>query len=245
MWVRHQLIALSGWQGCILTRTVESNQSGIFDSNGIVADSFRRDKFNTKNKVGKSQKWDTTSVDDKRMKLLFLQYRRISTTAVRSDFNNAGVFVSLKTTRRRLADVRIGRIPRKKALYQFTAALKKLQCGQRNTLIEQMISCHKLYGDETKISLFNSDGRKYVRHRIGQMLHPDCIQATMKYPHSFIWSCISADAISCLHIIDGTLEVRKYIDILEPKLLPSIRDLFINNVSFTFQQDSAPCHTVK
>ncbi|GFX02540.1 hypothetical protein TNCV_727941 [Trichonephila clavipes] len=36
-----QFIALSGWQGCILTRTVESNQSGRFDSNEFVADSFR------------------------------------------------------------------------------------------------------------------------------------------------------------------------------------------------------------
>ncbi|GFW06842.1 transposable element Tcb1 transposase [Trichonephila clavipes] len=46
--------------------------------------------------------------------------------------------------------------------------------------------------------------------------------------------------------IDGTLNVRKYIDtILEPKLLPSIRGLFTNNASFIFNQDSATCHTVK
>ncbi|GFT15936.1 hypothetical protein TNCV_3315031 [Trichonephila clavipes] len=33
--------ALCGRQGCILTRTVESNQSGRFDGNESVADSFR------------------------------------------------------------------------------------------------------------------------------------------------------------------------------------------------------------
>ncbi|GFX36748.1 hypothetical protein TNCV_4826981 [Trichonephila clavipes] len=35
------------------------------------------------------------------------------------------------------------------------------------------------------------------------------------------------------------------ITILEPKLLPSIRNLFTNHASFIFQQVSAPFHTVK
>ncbi|GFU08697.1 transposable element Tcb1 transposase [Trichonephila clavipes] len=75
------------------------------------------------------------------------------------------------------------------------------------------------------------DGRKYVERKIGEILHPDGIQATVKLPHSFmIWSCISADGMGLLHIIVETLNVRKYIDtILEPKLLPSIRDLFTND----------------
>ncbi|PRD25439.1 UNVERIFIED_CONTAM: hypothetical protein NCL1_40940 [Trichonephila clavipes] len=59
-------------------------------------------------------------------------------------------------------------------------------------------------------------------------------------------SCISADGIGRLHTINETLNVIKYIDIIpEHKLLPSIRDLFTNNASFIFQQDSTPCHTVK
>ncbi|GFS78407.1 uncharacterized protein TNCV_3146731 [Trichonephila clavipes] len=61
----------------------------------------------------------------------------------------------------------------------------------------------------------------------------------------FTKSCISADGIGRLHIIDRTLAVIKCIDIiLQPKLLPSIRDIFTNNASFVFQHDSAPCHTV-
>ncbi|GFV03744.1 transposable element Tcb1 transposase [Trichonephila clavipes] len=90
--------------------------------------------------------------------------------------------------------------------------------------------------DGTKILLFGSDGRKYVRHRRGEMLHPDCIQATVKYPHGFmIWSSISADGIGPLDIIDVKRKARKYTDTIpEPKRLPSIRDLFTNNTSFIF-----------
>ncbi|GFU66314.1 hypothetical protein TNCV_3642371 [Trichonephila clavipes] len=36
-----KFIAISGRQGCIIARTVESNQSGRFGSNEFVGDSFR------------------------------------------------------------------------------------------------------------------------------------------------------------------------------------------------------------
>ncbi|GFV61045.1 hypothetical protein TNCV_485671 [Trichonephila clavipes] len=36
------------------------------------------------------------------------------------------------------------------------------------------------------------------------MLHPDCIQAAVKYPHSFMtWSCISTDGIGRSYVFDG------------------------------------------
>ena len=44
-----------------------------------------------------------------------------------------------------------------------------------------------VWSDETKISLFRSDGIKYVRRRIGD-LHPDCIILTVKHPLSvMVW----------------------------------------------------------
>ena len=83
-----------------------------------------------------------------------------------------------------------------------------------------------------------------MRRKIGEELHPNCIQATMKNPVSvIIWSCIlSVDGTGRLHIINGPLNAKKYIDtILESKLIHSIRGPFPNNNSFIFQQDSALC----
>ncbi|GFS61143.1 transposable element Tcb1 transposase [Trichonephila clavipes] len=61
-----------------------------------------------------------------------------------------------------------------------------------------------------------------------------------------IWSCISSDGNGRFHVIAETLNVRKHISlILEPKLLPSTRDRFTNSASFSFQQDSAPCHILR
>ncbi|KFM62309.1 Transposable element Tcb1 transposase, partial [Stegodyphus mimosarum] len=227
----------------------DGNVGGSVATSGVRKFCLRYQETNSiKNKEGKGRKRCTTSIDDRRIKRLCLQDRKMSSAAIRSDLNDAGVSVSSRTIRRRLTDVGLrGRIPRKKPYLNFQQRKKRLQWAKEHINWTDDQWSQVIWSDETKISLFGSDGRKYVRRRIGEELHPDCIQATVKNPVSvMIWSCMSADGIGRLHVIDGTLNARKYIDtILEPKLLPSIRDLFPNNASFILQQDFAPCHTAK
>ncbi|GFX64512.1 transposable element Tcb1 transposase [Trichonephila clavipes] len=88
---------------------------------------------------------------------------------------------------------------------------KKDYSKQGNTLIGLVIGGHVTWSDETKISLFESDGQKYVRRGIAEELRLDCIQTTVKSPLSvIIWSCISVDGIAHLHVMDETLNARKY-----------------------------------
>ena len=57
---------------------------------------------------------------------------------------------------------------------------------------------------------------------------------------------MSADGVGQIQVINGILNGKKYIEtILEPKLIPSIRDIFSNKAPFILQQDSAPCHIPK
>ncbi|GFW93093.1 transposable element Tcb1 transposase [Trichonephila clavipes] len=94
-----------------------------------------------------------------------------------------GVSVNSKTTRRRLTNVRLrGRLRGLISIY--SSAKEKLQWSKEyNNWTDDWWS-QVIWRDETKISLFDSEGHKYVRRRIEEMLHPDFIQATMKYPHS-------------------------------------------------------------
>ncbi|GFW32252.1 THAP-type domain-containing protein, partial [Trichonephila clavipes] len=62
------------------------------------------DKFD-KNNTGKGQKRCTTSIDDSTIKIVCLQGKRMSCTAIGGDTSDAGVPVSSKTIRRRFADV--------------------------------------------------------------------------------------------------------------------------------------------
>jgi len=55
---------------------------------------------------------------------------------------------------------------------------------------------------------------------------------------------MSRTGVGRLQILDGCINADKYIrNVLDAKLLPSAQDLFGANAPYTFQQDSAPCHT--
>jgi hypothetical protein len=105
-----------------------------------------------------------------------------------------------------------------------------------------------IWSDETKISIFGSDGINYMKGRPGEELLHECTTVTMKHPvKSLVWGCMSRSDVGRLHIIRGTLKAEKYQEtILKQKLLPSIEDLFPENSSrCIFQEDNAPYHTAK
>ena len=59
-----------------------------------------------------------------------------------------------------------------------------------------------------------------------------------------VWGAISVHGTSHLHIVDGTMDQFKYIEVLKGRLLPQIREWYGESPCI-FQQDSAPCHTAK
>ncbi|GFV35047.1 hypothetical protein TNCV_1885851 [Trichonephila clavipes] len=96
-------------------------------------------------RTGKGRKWCTTSVDDRRTKIPCFRDKRLSWTSNRSDLSGAGVSVSSKTVRSRLADVRLkGNFCEKSRISTYSSA-KKDYSGQSKALIGQIIIGHKLY----------------------------------------------------------------------------------------------------
>lgn len=59
-----------------------------------------------------------------------------------------------------------------------------------------------------------------------------------------VWGAISVHGTSRLHIVHGTMNQEKYIEVLKNRLLPQVNDWF-GNKPWIFQQDSAPCHTAR
>ncbi|GFX79387.1 transposable element Tcb1 transposase [Trichonephila clavipes] len=92
-----------------------------------------------------------------------------------------------ETIKSKLADVRLkGRILRIELYPNLKQHLMVLQWAMEHINWANYYWLLVIWSDETKISLFSSDSLKYVRRRIAEMLRPDCIQATVYYPHSFI-----------------------------------------------------------
>ncbi|GFW97100.1 transposable element Tcb1 transposase [Trichonephila clavipes] len=52
---------------------------------------------------------------------------------------------------------------------------------------------------------------------------------------------MSSHSVWRLHIVSGTVKTMDYIEIIQNKLLPTARD-FLENQSWIFQDDNAPCH---
>lgn len=100
--------------------------------------------------------------------------------------------------------------------------------------------------DLSKISIYGSDGRKYVRRCIEEEVDPNGIRAIIKNPTS---ECISVNVAGRLHVI-VTMNSEKYSDtILQAELLISIKDIFPANVPhfgrmFSFLLHCSHMHTV-
>lgn len=186
--------------------------------------------------------------DDRQLLRLSLSDRRKTARQLMGDWN---VRASVRTVRRRLCKAGLNaRIPRKKPFINLTQRKKRVQWAKAHVNWAQEQWNSVLWSDESKISLFGSDGIHYVRRRSGEEFLPQCLMPTTKHPVSImVWGCMSANGVGRLAVCDGIINGVKYIEILRSKMLPSARSLFDVQPPtipvFTFQQDNAPCHTAK
>jgi len=201
-----------------------------------------------KNKVGKSRKKATTPQTDRRIVRMALKNRKSSAIDINKSLSDAGVAVSDRTVRRRLISAGLrARIPRKKPFLNAAQRQKRLKWAKDHANWTPEQWRHVLCSDETRISIFGSDGVRYVRRRPGEDCIPECTTATMKHPLSImVWGCMSRDGVGRLQVLNGTVNADKYIkEVLQCKLVASARDIFGSDQPFIFQQDGAPCHTAK
>lgn len=103
-----------------------------------------------------------------------------------------------------------------------------------------------IWSDESRFEVCVGDYRSRVLRTKNEPYHPDCLRRKVKFPASvMIWGCMSAQGVGKLHIIDGTVNAVRYIDILRDSLMPSIEALITTENGYIFQQDGAACHTAK
>lgn len=100
-----------------------------------------------------------------------------------------------------------------------------------------------LWSDETKVNLFASDGRQYVRRMPNEEYAPRCLIPTVKGNGGsvMVWGCFLRAGVGPIARIEGTMDKYKYIDILNNTLFPYVRPRW--PTGYTFQQDNDPKHT--
>ena len=103
-----------------------------------------------------------------------------------------------------------------------------------------------IWSDESKFMLFGSDGRQYCWKKPGEPLRSPHVKPTVKFGggNIMVWGCFSAKGLGPLVRIEGKMNHKDYINILEDNLLPFIQENYSTN-HYKFQDDNAPVHTAK
>ncbi len=100
-----------------------------------------------------------------------------------------------------------------------------------------------LWSDESKLDILVGNHGCHVLWAKEEGDLPACYQCSVQKPASpMVWGCISAYGMGSLHVLESTMNVERFIKVLEQHMLPSRRRLFQERFC-VFQQDNAKPHT--
>ncbi len=100
-----------------------------------------------------------------------------------------------------------------------------------------------LWSDESKFDILVGNHKRRVLQakEVGEL--PVCYQCSVQKPaYLLVWGCISAYCMGSLHVLEGTRNDERYIQVLEQHMLPSRQCLFQGRPC-VFEQDNAKPHT--
>lgn len=156
------------------------------------------------------------------------------------------ISVSPRTIRYKLSSIGLkGRLACFKPLLTKKHALARINFAKKhiswsNTSWDQVI-----WSDETKVNLFGSDGRMYVRRKDGTRFENKNLIPTIKHGggNVMLWGCFSSKGVGELTFIDGKMDRFEYSRILDGHLASSAKKMGLEK--YIFQQDNDPKHSSK
>ncbi|GFU88854.1 transposable element Tcb1 transposase [Trichonephila clavipes] len=100
------------------------------------------------------------------------------------------------------------------------------------------------WSDESRFTVWQSDGRVWVWWMPGECFFNDCIVSTVKFGGGsiLVWGCFSWFGLGPLVRVIGNMNSEIYVDILNNAALPTLWHYFVEG-PFLFQQDNCSIHT--
>lgn len=160
--------------------------------------------------------------------------RRKTLRDITAEFNTAtGANCSCRTVQRKLHSLGFKRrtVRKRVIVKEVNRKLRKNWCRARLhwTVDDKWKSV--LFSDEMIIDLKNT-GKVTVWRKAAERWKPECIGVVHDPPASrlkiMVWGCISFYGVGDLAFVDGTMNSRRYIQVLEQHLQPSVHRLFGN-----------------
>ena len=104
-----------------------------------------------------------------------------------------------------------------------------------------------IWSDETKINFFGSDGVRWGWKKNNNNLDPNGLIQTVKHGggNIMIWGCMTWHGPGFISKIDGRLDAKLYVEIIDKCIPQTVEHYNINENEMIFQQDNDPKHTSK
>ena len=190
-----------------------------------------------------------TTRDQRTISRLIMTNKAKSAHDVKKQLNNAqGTVVSTRTVQRELK--RIGFKAKKKIKKPLLTPKHRKQRLEFAKKYENWTFAEwskVIWTDESKINLIGSDGIRYVWKKAGEGISDRDFIPTVKYGGGklLFWGCFSSSGVGKIVKIDGIMDAKHYIDILNNGYLPSLRGWRKQIRSTLFMQDNDPKHKAK
>ena len=197
------------------------------------------------NIIGRGRKRNTSMYLDRIIQRKVKADRRKSASSVKIDIEpELGITISQQTVPRRLHESGFkGPLTPQKPYVKKVNRGTSLEYAKTNREKPWSYRNNVLWTDESKFNLFGSDGKVMVWRTLKEDLYPKCTVSTVKYSGGNVkcWGCFSSCGVGNLVFIDGNITGEVYRDILQKKLLESIKKLNVGR-EWVMQQGNDPKH---
>lgn len=175
--------------------------------------------------------------------------RQQSAKQLQNNFvQSSGTVASLATVKRALHEAGYySRVAARKPLISEKNRRDRLQwCDRHKEWTDEQWK-KVIWSDESRFTLFRSDGRIRVWRLPKEKYDVDCVVPTVKHGGGgvMVWSCFTWESLGPLVRAEGTINSQKYIDIMKANLIPFMQGLEGEIVDYEYQQDNASVHTSK
>ena len=189
----------------------------------------------------------TTKAEDQSIVLTCKRNRRLTAQEITTNFNDSHQkSVSERTVRQRLSHAGLnGRVAVRKPLLRPVNKFKRLKWAKEHKNWTLADWKKVLWTDESKFVVFGTTCRIFVRRKVHEKFHPQCMLPTVKHGGGsvMVWGCFAANKVGSLYQVKGILDQKGYHNILSRYALPSGKRLI--GRGFVLQQDNDPKHTSK
>ncbi|GFV16642.1 transposable element Tcb1 transposase [Trichonephila clavipes] len=138
------------------------------------------------------------------------------------------------------------RVARKKPFISLQNQKRRFEFAKTHQLKTDNFWKKVIFSDECKFNIFGSDGCRTVWRKPNTTLDSKNLRPTVKHGGDFVmlWGCVASNGVRNLVFIDGIMDHKLYIDILNNNLKESGKKLGLDG-NFIFQQDNDSKYTAR